>query len=264
MMSSLRTESRLKVFMERNKDFYFDDACTVPSFTVHSPFELPNSYNFNERINYYYGYDLEVLITPEIMRSDPDLKSFEPKKRGCYFEGEKKLKYFKVYSQRNCEFECYGDYMLKEIGCIPYFVVRNETTEVCDHRMEADVRHEHFWALRDTGDCECLEKCDFIKYKIEVIAHSNDDLTENDKNLSYARYLKDTFVSVDFKFKDVMIAPLRRHQPFTFAEFLAQSGGMMGLFAGISTLSIIEIFYFMTLRWMVNLWRWIVLRKLKH
>jgi hypothetical protein len=35
---------------------------------------------------------------------------------------------------------------------------------------------------------------------------------------------------------------------------------MMGLFAGISVLSVIELLYFLTLRWMVDLCRWIKTR----
>jgi hypothetical protein len=65
-------------------------------------------------------------------------------------------------------------------------------------------------------------------------------------------------VALHFKFKDLLIATLRRYQPFTFTEFLAQSGGMMDLFAGISALSIIELCYFMTLRWALDFGQWLV------
>jgi acid-sensing ion channel, other len=253
--SSSRNGNGLKVLLKRNQDIWNDDICTAPAFLVHSPFELPGSYDQNERVDYYYGYDFEVLITPEIIRTDEGLRSYEPKARGCYFKGEKKLKYFKVYTKRNCEFECYGNYLFDILGCTPYYVVRNETSAICDHREEVDAKMQHYYALRNTKKCECLDECDSIKYNFEVFAHSNDDLT----NASYSiyRHHVDTYASFDFKFKDTLIAPLRRYQPFTFTEFLAQSGGMMGLFAGISALSIIELLYFMSLRWMMNFWEWL-------
>jgi acid-sensing ion channel, other len=254
-MSSSRNGNGLRISMQRNKKVKSNEACTAPTFTVHSPFELPGSYDRNERIDYYYGYDLEVLITPEIIKTDESLKSFEPSERGCYFEGEKKLRFFKIYTKRNCEFECYAEYFLRQIHCVPFFMVRNETTEVCDARTGPDIELVFYQALRQANECKCMDECDSIKYKVEVNAHSRDDLgQEEDSDDS------DTFVSMHFKFKDLLIAPLRRYQPFTFTEFLAQSGGMMGLFAGISALSIIELFYFMTLRWMVNLWRWLIKR----
>jgi acid-sensing ion channel, other len=103
--------------------------------------------------------------------------------------------------------------------------------------------------------CECLDECDSINYKTEVVAHSLKTSINSTGNPDTESYFES---EIEFKFKDVDIVPLRRYRQMTFTDFLAQSGGMMGLFAGISVLSIIEVFYFMTLRWMVNLWRWIL------
>jgi acid-sensing ion channel, other len=231
-------------------------ACAAPAFIVHSPFELPGSYDHNERIDYYYGYDLEVLITPEIIKTDESLGSYTPKERGCYFKGEKKLKFFKIYTRRNCEFECCAKHLLRKLKCVPFFMVRNETTEVCDVQTGFYMELEFYRALRNAESCQCLDECDSIKYSIEVNGHS-----ENDIYTPASKFSSTSFVSMHFKFKDLLIAPLRRYQPFTFSEFLAQSGGMMGLFAGISALSIIELFYFMTLRWMVDFGRWLMIKR---
>lgn len=46
-----------------------------------------------------------------------------------------------------------------------------------------------------------------------------------------------------------------RFQNINTVEFLSYVGGILGLFAGISVLSIFEIFYFVTLRWIVDGWR---------
>jgi acid-sensing ion channel, other len=228
------------------------DPCAALAFIVHSPFELPGSYDQNERIDFYYGYNLEILITPEIIKTDEGLRSFEPKDRGCYFQGEKKLKFFKIYTRRNCEFECYAEQFIKNLNCVPFFMVRNETTEICGVQKAFDVELEFYRGLRSAESCQCLDECDSIKYKIDVIAHSENDI----ETAGY--YSFGASVSMHFKFKDLLIAPLRRYQPFTFTEFLAQSGGMMGLFAGISALSIIELFYFLTLRWIVDFGRWLM------
>lgn len=45
-------------------------------------------------------------------------------------------------------------------------------------------------------------------------------------------------------FKDPQFVPLRRFRQFTFIDFLSYVGGLLGLFAGISVLSFVEIFYF--------------------
>jgi acid-sensing ion channel, other len=88
--------------------------------------------------------------------------------------------------------------------------------------------------------CTCLEQCEFIKYSVEIVPH-----TLADYNISLERRQVDIDVTLNFRFKDVNVVAMRRYQPLTFVKFLAQSGGMMGLFVGISALSIIEIFYFL-------------------
>lgn len=46
-----------------------------------------------------------------------------------------------------------------------------------------------------------------------------------------------------FQFKSDTFQPIKKFFSFTFPDFLGNVGGFMGLFAGISILSIIEVFY---------------------
>jgi acid-sensing ion channel, other len=62
-------------------------------------------------------------------------------------------------------------------------------------------------------------------------------------------------VVLNFRFKDNEFVQQRRYQPFTFVEFLAQSGGLLGLFVGASALSVVELFYFFLMRNVSNLIR---------
>lgn len=99
-------------FPERLFGSWFGVYCRYASFAVHSPFEFPiaqNMHLFEEE------KDLTVWITPEITQTDDDLRSFSPDHRKCFFDDERKLKYFKKYTQRNCEMECLsfiGEFLL--------------------------------------------------------------------------------------------------------------------------------------------------------
>jgi acid-sensing ion channel, other len=230
--------------MENNKLFIPLDVCTPLSFIVHSPFELPGSSDDYDTILFDYGYELEVLITPEIIRTDEDLKSYDPHERGCYFPGERKLRYFQVYTRKNCEFECLSDMMGMDtkLNCTPYFVIRDQESEVCSYLNKLDMDLQLILAMRNVSKCGCLHECESIKYKTEIINH---------------KLRNPNATIIDIRFKQVDVVPLKRYQPFTFSNFLAQSGGMLGLFAGISMLSIVELSYFLSLRWMVNVWRWL-------
>lgn len=72
-------------------------------YIIHPPNELPLTGN-PEGIKRDKMY--EVFVEPEIIRADEDLKLLDINTRKCYFEDERKLKYFKIYSQKNCELEC--------------------------------------------------------------------------------------------------------------------------------------------------------------
>jgi hypothetical protein len=93
---------KMKALEETSREWIFS-MCRPPSFIVHSPFELPigkklTQFSYNQLIN--------VWITPEIIEAEDDLRSFDLEERKCYFEDERSLKYFKVYTQKNCEMEC--------------------------------------------------------------------------------------------------------------------------------------------------------------
>jgi acid-sensing ion channel, other len=264
LKSSARQGNGLKLKFMAHPRLKRNLRCVPLSFLVHSPYEAPAGFEIEEMYQFLYGYDLEVLITPEVIQTDEDLKSIDPKIRGCFFEGERKLKFFKVYTRRNCEFECISDYLasLNDFNCTQFYMARGNEEKVCDHRQETKVRvkaasfmrPDKNFAIDETfKDCNCLDECNSIKYNTEVISHSYNAKTGPENFLFFNYFYYET--EVEFKFKDVDVVPLRRYRHMTFSDFLAQSGGMMGLFAGISALSVIEMFYFLTLRWMTNLCR---------
>jgi acid-sensing ion channel, other len=207
--------------------------CKFWAFTVHSPFELASSYDDDTEVcDLHVGADMDVLITPEIIRTDEALRSYEPKKRGCYFEDERKLKFFNIYTRKNCEYECFASVELTRgmFNCKPFYMPRENSTLVCDHRAEYFIQNEKYFFDTDYGgmlsNCSCLEACNSIKYDVEIFERKR-----SDHNSTLDMHQVSTDVTINFKIKDVEIMPMVRYQPLTFVEFLAQSGGMMGLFA---------------------------------
>lgn len=64
-------------------------------------------------------------------------------------------------------------------------------------------------------------------------------------NMSYA------YIMLFFK-EDQFIA-LKRAELFGITDFIASCGGLLGLFMGVSLLSLVEIIYFCTIRWIYRL-----------
>lgn len=63
--------------------------------------------------------------------------------------------------------------------------------------------------------------------------------------------------SVSISFRDHRVVTLKREEKYTYTDFLAICGGLLGLFLGVSALSIIEFLYYATLRlfWTLREWK---------
>lgn len=80
--------------------------CHSSGFIVHSPFELTSK--LDRKTDLAYNNDVTVWISLEIYQAEEDLRLISPERRKCYFEDERKLKYFRVYTKKNCEAECFS------------------------------------------------------------------------------------------------------------------------------------------------------------
>lgn len=73
---------------------------------IHSPYEHPlNLDGFTVK----NGHSYDIIVRPEITRTDEHFKTVDLSIRKCYLEGEKKLKIFKIYAKMHCHSECYSE-----------------------------------------------------------------------------------------------------------------------------------------------------------
>lgn len=87
--------------------------------------------------------------------------------------------------------------------------------------------------------CGCRPECNKIDYKFEII---EEKLTPAYKNYFF------TDLSASIQFIDDEFIAYKRFESFGGVSLLSKIGGMLGLFLGISLLSIVEVVYFVTLR----------------
>ncbi|XP_047997216.1 2-amino-3-ketobutyrate coenzyme A ligase, mitochondrial isoform X1 [Leguminivora glycinivorella] len=87
---------------------------------LHNPAELPNmGQNF---FRLPIQYQSAASITPKMMDTSEGLKGYAPNKRGCYFPEDRYLRFFRIYTQRNCELECSSNFTAKMCGCVPLYM----------------------------------------------------------------------------------------------------------------------------------------------
>jgi amiloride-sensitive sodium channel len=232
--------------------------CKFQAFCVHSPDDHPSFEERESFIEVKPGSTVEVIVTPEITKTERDLLKLDPKTRECYFENEKRLKYFKTYTMKNCELECYVNYTFKPCQCYemqqPFGVdvPLNDSTHFCVGSVTSDfdkifcpqlIKKElHAYENFSTEvNCSCLPTCNFVAYNTRVSVEFHDT--------------NETVINVRMDLDNMII--YRRFQQFSVSDGISYIGGLLGLFAGISMLSIFEILYFMTLRFVTNLWRYL-------
>ncbi|GBP43270.1 Pickpocket protein 28 [Eumeta japonica] len=189
-------------------------ASDIQSYEIilHHPMDSPRAKPF---YHIQGGQEAALSISFEMITTSENLRSYPPHIRQCYFPSERKLRYFKEYTQKNCERECRANYTFARCGCVWFNMAQALTIHEMKLSLQAAVGNETEEA------CRCLPACDSVKYKI---------------------------AKLEVNFKDSQFSSLTRSQLFGVTDFMANCGGLLGLFLGFSFLSIVEIFYYFTLR----------------
>ncbi|KAJ6645324.1 F-box-like/WD repeat-containing protein ebi [Pseudolycoriella hygida] len=224
-----------------------DYICLVeaPGFhiSLHAPDDIPRM-----RRDFIFippGHYVYVSIKPQVITTSEGLRSYKPVERGCYFKAERKLAFFKSYSEQKCEFECFANYTLAQCECVHFSMPRKNSTRICTAKerfclYEASLSFKTQLHVRN---CNCLPDCTSINYNVEISQAASEDYYKyiiTEKPLAYTQmYLT---------FKENKFLSLNRMETSTMSHFFSEIGGLLGLFMGLSMISIIEFVYFCTLR----------------
>lgn len=94
--------------------------------------------------------------------------------------------------------------------------------------------------------CNCWPLCENIEYEVDQVAIVNNISSwyPNDEGFEYTE--------LTFKFKDFHFKPMLREELYTDLDFVSNLGGMLSLFIGTSFLSLLELGFFFTIRFIHN------------
>lgn len=141
---------------------------------MHLPNEVPTP--FHESYPFEFGRNIKYQLTAVNYRSDEALRAFNPLRRNCYFDGERKLTFFKTYTKPHCDYECMANYTLESCGCVKFSMPRDAKTRTCD-LIEATCFNNAMenWSNNSKTSnsdkpCDCLSTCTNIKYALKVKA----------------------------------------------------------------------------------------------
>lgn len=66
------------------------------------------------------GEQANILISPRYISTNKGLRGYEPNQRRCFFNDERKLRFFRSYSQNTCATECLANFTMIECGCVKF------------------------------------------------------------------------------------------------------------------------------------------------
>ncbi|XP_050536569.1 pickpocket protein 28-like isoform X2 [Daktulosphaira vitifoliae] len=242
------------VFNLRNieGDNYCPHTMSGVMLILHKPSDTPigyqpSAYFINDRL-------LSVSLTVYYKPTSQAVSKWSPETRNCYFENERSLKYFKIYTAHNCEIECRANATLRRCGCAAFYQPRDPEVPICgsqNYRCYKSSFNSDFSIFQEDlrvpnssdKDCGCLPDCSSYSYDYNVVKLF--------RNWSTSFTNVDHFPKVavaNLYYKRKSISVTQRNALLPFNELLGNIGGLLGLFLGCSLISFFEIIYFFLIR----------------
>uniref|UniRef100_A0A182T5M0 Pickpocket n=1 Tax=Anopheles maculatus TaxID=74869 RepID=A0A182T5M0_9DIPT len=231
---------------------------------IHTPNQIPQISSQSIRVP--VNHELTVRLDPYLITTSKNVKSYSAQKRRCYYPHERYLRFFRTYTKPNCVLECLSNFTLHMCGCVQYSMPRPPGVHICGiERLACCERAELILQEQGLGlvdnsttrmllqSCNCLPACIFLEYKTEISqAHFEWRRLVNTIHLFEREMNHSEMSSLLIYFKEAQFISIKRNQLFGVNDFIANCGGILGLFMGVSLLSIVEILYYFTLKPLIN------------
>lgn len=255
----------LTLVLDVDMDEYYCSSTAGAGFKMllHNPVETPKIADFAFAIT--PGEESRVIVRPRVSYANPSIISIPQRKRKCFFTNERKLRYYRTYTQRNCILECEANFTQQLCNCVMYYMPKSSNTLICGKKdemcatnarraMELKLYDEDLTSslinITETPSCNCWPSCFEISYRVEL--SQNKLISTFRINKRYVKknmdYFTENIAVVHLFFVDSQFTKYVKNELFGFIEFLSSTGGLLSLFMGFSFLSFMEILYFATMR----------------
>lgn len=236
---------------------------------LHSPDDVPLVSKQFVRIP--MGKEILIAVKPNMITTSAGIAEYLPHRRQCYLNGERSLRFFKIYTQNNCELECLTNYTLNQCGCVKFSMPRTADLPVCgedkiqcyDRAEDGLLLREFSQGLKNTDfnfrgetECNCMPACTSLVYNTEI-SQADFDLEHTLQAAGNTEFLQEYEGSqmsrLSIYFKENQFITSKRSELYGITDFLANCGGIFGLFMGFSILSMVEMLYHFSLRLWSNM-----------
>lgn len=108
----------------------------VPGYKLflHTPGDVLKSNDLSIRVP--FSEEIQISIKPELITTSEGLRKYSIENRQCFFNTERQLNFFKLYSEDKCEIECLANYTLKMCDCVKFSEPSNRICEILHNSIE--------------------------------------------------------------------------------------------------------------------------------
>lgn len=189
-----------------------------------------------------YEFQLRKL---KIFRVDPFDNGTCVKHKPFEFYGLKQ-KIVMKYDADMCGFICLSELLIIDCNCtMPQMPKINNHTKLCGKKEEECRRKlvSRFFHGKTKCQENCRPSCDETVFKTTITSMQFPNLATIKKNNMSINDARENLIEVIFFFKTVSVKYWKERVRYGFENLLGDIGGQLGLMAGISILTIFELFY---------------------
>ncbi|XP_017492072.1 PREDICTED: sodium channel protein Nach [Rhagoletis zephyria] len=175
------------------------------------------------------------------------VKQLPIEERQCVLPHEFTLKYFARYVGNNCEAEFRAQNMIETCGCLTFFFYSNRTEQrVCSFK-DIPCLVSNFGSIIgrfNASSSLCPNSCELMDFNVEL---TNSELWIDIPTVDeFYKGIQSNHSVVHIFFNSQIYRRLRRDQLSNMLALISNLGSAFSLFVGISLISIVEIFYYLT------------------
>ncbi|XP_037944286.1 pickpocket protein 28-like [Teleopsis dalmanni] len=115
---------------KQETDYYCRGPIQGFKVLLHSPDDVPHVSKDFVRIP--TGKEVLIAVKPNMITTSIGIDDYHPLRRQCFLHNERQLRFFKIYTQSNCELECLANFTLEKCGCVKFSMPRSLYTPVCN------------------------------------------------------------------------------------------------------------------------------------
>ncbi|CAJ0581372.1 unnamed protein product, partial [Mesorhabditis spiculigera] len=142
------------------------------------------------------------------------------------------------YSSRHCEANCLMKRYIEACGCVPLAYTLADQYAICTPLELAGACKE---SINNSATCACDVKCEQMEYELKT---SYGNLGRGDRDHSSHKET-DPLILVNVYMREISYERHEQQKQLQTADLLSNIAGSMGLFLGMSTVTLLEIFIYL-------------------